>query len=202
MADLTLSWKTAKSLEDLGELTARWLEGDEAGHPCSAEGPPDTETSLIVADLVALNRSAFVTDCSQPGQPMVDGCGQRAFVTGFCREDVARRVGALGLWTDLIVIAFPPGDEGGRCIPVTIDGYRPYSIGGFHNINAAFGHYAKSCGAKAVDELRSGWTVEVIDPQWGRDRYLWEHMADAVTRRKPTQFDAKPASEYLVTEFI
>ena len=53
-------------------------------------------------------------------------------------------------------------------------------------------------GAEAVEELRSSWTVHVIDPQWGRDRYLWEHMADALTRRKPTRFDTRPANEDLL----
>ena len=200
MADLPLSWKTAKSLEDLGELTNRWLESAEAEHPCS-EGGPDTETSLLVADLVALNRSAFVTDFSQPGEPMDDGSGQRAAVSGFCREDVARRVGALGLWTDLIVIAFPPGCEGGHYVPITINGHRPVTWSGRHNLEV-FEQYAESCGAEAVDELRNGWTVEIIDPQWGRDRYLWAHMADAVTRRKPTRFDTKPANESLGTDFM
>ena len=30
-----------------------------------------------------------------------------------------------------------------------------------------------------------------------RPKYLWEHMADAVTRRKPTSFDIRPANEDL-----
>ena len=200
MTDSALSWRTTKSLEDLGELTARWLEGAEAEHPCYGGGP-DTETSLLVADLVALNRSAFVTEFSQPGEPMDDGSGQRAAVSGFCREDVARRIVALGLWTDLIVIAFPPGCEGGHYIPITIDDYRPITWGGRHGLEV-FEHYAESCGAGAVDELRSGWTVDVIDPQWGRERYLWEHVANAVTRRKPTRFATRPADEGLGTDFV
>ena len=39
--------------------------------------------------------------------------------------------------------------------------------------------------------------MHVIDPQWGRGRYLWEYMADAVTRRKPTRFDTRPGNEDL-----
>ena len=196
MTDLALSWETAKTLKDLGELTARWLEGADIEHPCYQGGGPDPETSPLVPDLVELNRSEFVTECSQPGQPMTNGSGQRAFVAGFCREDVARHVAALGLWTDLIVIAFPPGFEDGRYIPITIDDYRPYTGGGRHGSDE-FKHYTRACGAEAVEELRSSWTVHVIDPQWGRDRYLWEHMADAVTRRKPTRFDTRPADENL-----
>ena len=116
-----LSWKSAQSLKDLGELTARWLEGVDIEHPCYLGGGPDPETSPLVPDLVELNRSAFVTECSQPGRPMTNGSGQRAFLEGFCREDVARQVAELGFWTDLIVIAFPPGFEEGRYIPITIN---------------------------------------------------------------------------------
>ena len=197
MTDFALSWESAKTLKDLGELTARWLEGAEIEHPGYAGGGPDPETSPLLPDLVELNRSAFVTDCSQPGQPIIDGSGQRAFVAGFCGKDVARQVAALGLWTDLIVIAFPPGFEEGRYIPITIDDYRPYTWGGRHDSDE-FEHYTRACGAEAVEELRRSWTVHVIDPQWGRDRYLWEHMADAITRRKPTRFDITPASEDLL----
>ena len=125
---------------------------------------------------------------------MTNGSGQRAFVEGFCREDVARHVAALGLWTDLIVIAFPPGFEVVRSIPITIDNYRPYLWSGRHS-SEVFEPYTRACGAEAVEELRSSWTVHVIDPQWGRDRYLWEHMADVVTRRKPTRFDIRPANK-------
>ena len=196
VTDLALSWETAKSLKDLGELTARWLEGADIEHPCYHGGGPDPETSPLVPDLVELNRSAFVTECSQPGQPMTNGSGQRAFVEGFCREDVARQVAALGLWTDLIVIAFPPEFEEERPIPVTIDNYRPNTWGGRHS-SEVFKPYTQACGAEAVEELRSSWTVHVIDPQWGRDRYLWEYLADVVTRRKPTRFDIRPANKDL-----
>ena len=78
MTDLALSWKSAQSLKDLGELTARWLEGVDIEHPCYLGGGPDPETSPLVPDLVELNRSAFVTECSQPGRPMTNGSGQRS----------------------------------------------------------------------------------------------------------------------------
>ena len=147
MTDLALSWETAKSFKDLGELTARWLEGAEIEHPGYAGGGADPETLPLIPDLVELNRSAFVTGCSQPGQPMTNGSGQRAFVEGFCREDVARHIAALGLWTDLIVIAFPPGFEVARSIPITIDNYRPYLWGGQHG-SEVFEPYTQVCGLK------------------------------------------------------
>ena len=202
MTNSALSWGTAKSLKDLGELTARWLDGAEIEHPVYAGGGPDPETLPLIPDLVELNRSVFVTDCSQPGQPMTNGSGQRAVVEGFCREDVARQVAALGLWTDLIVLAFPPGFKVARSIPITIDNYQPYTWGGRHD-SGEFESYRRACGAEAVEELRSSWMVHVIDPQWGRDRYLWEHRADVVTGRNPTLFDIRPAQDDLIgTDFV
>ena len=69
-----LSWKTARSLADLGELTARWLEGTEPNHPCCASGA-DEETSPLIVELAALNRAGFVTDFSQPADQLEDGSG-------------------------------------------------------------------------------------------------------------------------------
>lgn len=190
-----LSWKTARSLAELGELTARWLEGTEPNHPCCTEGP-DEETSPLIAELAALNRAGFVTDFSQPASQLDGGSGQRACVCGFCSEDIARRIAALGLWTDLLVIAFPPGCDGGHYIPITIDEHRPFSWAGRYGLDE-IDHYAESCGQEAVEQLTGSWMVQVVDPQWGRSPYLWSHVAEAVLHRRPSPFNTTPADATL-----
>lgn len=61
-------WKSAKTVADLGELMARWLEGDIASRPgYQPRFGPDDETEHLVPSLAALCRAGYVTTCSQPG---------------------------------------------------------------------------------------------------------------------------------------
>jgi hypothetical protein len=61
-------WKSAKTVADLGELMARWLEGEIASRPgYQPRFGPDEETEHIVPTLAALCRAGYVTTCSQPG---------------------------------------------------------------------------------------------------------------------------------------
>ena len=62
------AWKSAKTVADLGELMARWLEGDIASRPgYQPRFGPDEETEHLVPTLAALCRAGYVTTCSQPG---------------------------------------------------------------------------------------------------------------------------------------
>ena len=201
MKQQPLSWKRAQSLEDLGELTARWLEGTEPHHPCSIGGGPDGETSRLVSDLAMLNRAGFVTDHSQPGERLQDGFAQRAAASGFCVEAMARRIATLGLWTDLVVIAFPSGCEGGHRVPITIVEHRPYTWAGRYEL-VELDNFAEACGAELVERLRACWRIDVFDPQWGRERYLWDHQLDIVVRERPSQFDTRPANDALGVDFV
>ncbi|MFB9476879.1 DUF6919 domain-containing protein [Nonomuraea salmonea] len=92
-------WQTATTLHDLGELTARWLEG-AGGHP-GYDGRPDEETLPIAGHLAAANRSGYVTYSSQPEfhGPGYDGATwwQRAAVEGLTDQaglDRLRRAAA------------------------------------------------------------------------------------------------------------
>ncbi|MFF3720560.1 DUF6919 domain-containing protein [Streptomyces prasinus] len=61
-------WKSAKTAADLGELMARWLEGEIASRPgYQPRFGPDEETAHLVPTLAALCRAGYVTTCSQPG---------------------------------------------------------------------------------------------------------------------------------------
>ncbi|MDG9701678.1 hypothetical protein [Streptomyces sp. DH37] len=91
------TWATARTVADLGELTARWLEGRIGSQPGYVPNcGPDEETRELMPLLAAANRAGFLTTNSQPG---CDGSGydgrrwqQRAAVCGFAEPAVADRV--------------------------------------------------------------------------------------------------------------
>ncbi|MEV7595501.1 hypothetical protein AB0O42_35080 [Streptomyces sp. NPDC089922] len=61
-------WNSARTLLDLGELMARWLEGEIASRPgYQPRFGPDDETEHLVPTLAELCRAGYVTTCSQPG---------------------------------------------------------------------------------------------------------------------------------------
>ncbi|MFH9983364.1 DUF6919 domain-containing protein [Streptomyces sp. NPDC017179] len=61
-------WRSARSVADLGELMALWLEGEIASRPgYQPRFGPDEETEHLVPTLAALCRAGYVTTCSQPG---------------------------------------------------------------------------------------------------------------------------------------
>ena len=61
-------WRSARTAVDLGELMARWLEGEIASRPgYQPRFGPDEETAHLVPSLAALCRAGYVTTCSQPG---------------------------------------------------------------------------------------------------------------------------------------
>ena len=94
-------WRTARSLAELGELTALWLLGEVPTHPGQPDAP-DEETMRIRDPLVRFNRAGFVTEFSQPGEKLKDGFAQRAAVAGFCPETAGRKLAALTLCSVLI----------------------------------------------------------------------------------------------------
>ncbi|MFP8944718.1 DUF6919 domain-containing protein [Streptomyces fenghuangensis] len=86
-------WAQARTLADLGELTAQWLEGRIASQPGYMPNcGPDEETTVLVPALAAANRAGYLTWNSQPGS---DGTGydgrrwvQRAAVCGYADQPV------------------------------------------------------------------------------------------------------------------
>jgi hypothetical protein len=105
-------WAEVETLADIAELTAQWLEGRINFHPTNLGPSPDPETTELVPVLAALNRAGYCTDFSQPGEPVVDGCGQRAAVVGYCDEDIAGRLIDLSARSELVVLAYWPERRG------------------------------------------------------------------------------------------
>ncbi|MCX4682647.1 hypothetical protein OG413_46740 [Streptomyces sp. NBC_01433] len=61
-------WTSARTVTDLGELMALWLEGEIASRPgYAARYGPDEETEYLVPSLAALCRAGYITTQSQPG---------------------------------------------------------------------------------------------------------------------------------------
>jgi hypothetical protein len=83
-------WGEAKTLEELGEVTAKWIEGSVSYHPCYG-GDIDDETTPLGEKLSYFNRNGLMTTFSQPAEPLdEEGFSQRACLEGYAREEMER----------------------------------------------------------------------------------------------------------------
>jgi hypothetical protein len=179
-------WRAARSISDLGHLTALWLEGEVASHPSCAmpNYGPDEETAHLVPVLAAANRAGYLTDNSQPGliERGRDGdlWEQRAAVTGWIdrnSQQLVRRITTAARDAGLLVCVDHPGSD----IPVTkVDG-QDYTVFG-----AVLPEYLPVLWpARLIDRglfttLTNATAVTVVDPRYGRDSLLWPVLAEAV----------------------
>src|ERR1035438_8169724 len=83
-------WASARTLPDLGELTALWLEGEIGKAPGYDDGPAP-ETRDLIPVLAAANRAGFITSGSQPGS-LSEYSDQRAAVEGFAAPETLDRL--------------------------------------------------------------------------------------------------------------
>jgi hypothetical protein len=183
-----LAWKPARTLADLGHLTARWLEGDLASVPCY-DGAPDDETLPLVPVLAAANCAGYVTGASQPGMTSRRWV-QRAAVQGFAGDAMAARIRDAARAAGLLVVAHSPRHlprwrTRYRCrCPVTLAGGQVFTAFGAH-LSRRFLHGERTgygiCHPDAVASLCSAWQVTVIDPEWGREGLLWRVLAEGVS---------------------
>lgn len=204
------AWQSARTLEDLGRLGARWLEGDLGSQPAYAPGcGPAPETAPLIPVLATLNRAGFYTTGSQPA---FDGTGydgahwkQRAAVEAYADAPVALRVIRAAQEAGMLVIAWPPSSlprrryRYDRAVAVTrTDGCDPacptrhpdgcdYTWFGTQvprrHIRSPHLGYG-ICRRDAVRALCSAWQVTIIDPEWGRPGLLWD-VLDAAIRPAP-----------------
>jgi len=194
-------WTQAETLEDVGELTARWAEGSAKYHPGGYDDGPADETLEIAPALVTLNRNGFVTSGSQPGEAAVLGYDgnlwwQRAAVDGFTDPDTADRLedacAAAGLifinngparlrttWPDAELVTASFVNERDGALPPESDDSPYYGHTHFgthlsrHAVKFNFDGYA-------ADALCSAEQVTVIDPEWGRKNLLWDTLTTAL----------------------
>lgn len=178
-------WQSATTLSDLGELTAQWLEGRIPSQPGYSPGyGPDPETDDLIPVLAAVNRSGFVTECSQPGEDCTgyDGAHwrQRAAVEGFADE---RTLDWLATFMDVAGVDIRwskprrKSFDHSTCIWVTEREGRGCT--GFGTVMSAAQVESQydDCSPAAIAALQDAWQVTIVDLEWGRNDRLWPALA-------------------------
>jgi hypothetical protein len=191
-------WQQAKSLQDIGELTARWLEGKLSYYPLYG-GDIDPEAVPLRRVLAKFNRNGFITEFSQPGEPMdEEGFAQRACVSGYADEAIAKKIACLSLYTELLVFIFEPGGNGGYQIPITVVEHQPGTWNGLYWDDENLEQLARDCSREALQSLGKAWFVFVLDLKWGRKAYLWKLVSKVLEGKDDfnERFSVKP-SDYL-----
>lgn len=182
------SWQAARTLADLGELTAQWLEGSIRHNPGYPGGGPDPETTELVPTLAATNRAGYLTDCSQPGHgptPGYDGrlWRQRAAVSGVTTPELADHLQQAATSAGLTVIRHtsPSRWRTGYANTVAVTRAGQDNTCGF---GARLSRrdlawvYGGECNQVALDAIRRSHQVSLIDPVWGRNTVLWPLLDD------------------------
>lgn len=177
---LRVHWASARTVADLGERVRNFLTGVCPFQPGYFAAAPDAETAYLIDFLADFCRNGFITSGSQPGTGECAGFDgqmwqQRAFVTGLMREQGAAALKGALAGTDLIVMtsALTDHDDGWPLLPVTLRaGARHTSVGMRLSADYAVGFFD---GYTAIprDELDALVSVEILDPVWGRNDYLW-----------------------------
>ncbi|NUL14497.1 DUF6919 domain-containing protein [Streptomyces lunaelactis] len=180
-------WQSARTLADLGQHLAAWLEGDIKSWPgYQPNYGPDVETAELIPVLARLNRAGYITDSSQPGIDETEAghhWRQRAAVTGFIDdEDLLEDLSAAAIDAGLLVLIHRPEPS------ITLDGYRVTRLDG--QPHTVFGGYV------SLRDLRCMWPVinrqafgalagaaqlTIVDPRWGSDDRLWRALDNAIT---------------------
>ena len=171
--------RVARTLAEVGELTAQWLEGM---HCCTLgySGVPDKETEPLVPILAAANRAGFVTHQSQPGEPHDEhGCAQRANVSGYAGPEAFARLMTAASGADLIITAARALDDSeerqfGPLFAITLDDGEEFTWDGIALSRSILeSSYGRDCPPDVIGELAAAWQVTLIDPVWGRNEVLW-----------------------------
>lgn len=169
-------WRTVSSMDDMGALVIRWLDGKDRFLPWHA-GPPDEETAEISEYLRVLNRHGVVTTNSQPGVPLgIHGWQQRAWVHLLASPETARALVSAADEAGLIGICAGLRALPAQRIPITM---RP---GGRVNSSTTGAHEELFLVGGSRNLVESAWDVALIDPVWGRKDYLWSVATDCIIR--------------------
>jgi hypothetical protein len=198
------AWRQARTLADLGQLTAAWLEGELASQPGYAPNfGPDEETAPLVPLLAALNRAGLLTDQSQPGW----GPGLGYDGATWCqRAAVVLYADRPGLATLARLIRSVPADQlvitshgsavpGGLANGVTVTEREGQPVTGFgHRLtDTALSTRWDTITDTAWNAVADAWQVTLIDPEWGRNSVLWPALADLLGVAAP-QIEDHPVS--------
>ncbi|MFF5703424.1 DUF6919 domain-containing protein [Streptomyces sp. NPDC012794] len=178
-------WRDARSITDLGQHMAAWLEGRLPSWP-GYHGPFGQEETdgarHLIPVLAAANRAGYVTTCSQPAcDEVLDGVRwrQRAWVEGVVdkRSPLLRRLEDLAGRGFTVVHGWPrAGYE-----LTTRDGRAVTGIGGFRMRRNDVVREWRGVGHQAIRDLKeNGVRIHLIDLTYGRDDRLWPALANAI----------------------
>ncbi len=184
-------WAQARTLHDLCDLTAMWLEGHIDSQP-GYWGKVDVDTAPSLREaLIGLNRSGFLTHTSQKG---FDGTGydgahwhSHAAVEGFADDDMVRWLEDVVSGTRMMMLVHPfKESQWGRGKPgvdVTFrEGVACTRFGYQMGYQTIAGELYDRCSDEAIDALCRAWQVTVYDPDPGADD-LWPLLCEAVSLR-------------------
>lgn len=176
-----MAWQMCMDLENACELTAQWLEGKRHYQPDYMAAQPAAETGPMSLELAAINRLGFLTSDSQPGEALVEGQGQRAYVTGYCSENTAGFLSAVLTGTNLVALWAPPGEPGAMQVCVSMDDYDEYThLGRRGSREDTFEQYRYETNETLAAIIADSWELHIFDPVWGRNEYLLPSLKTAL----------------------
>lgn len=178
-------WGACHTLDDLCAATVGWLHGEIIQTP-SHLGPPCRETIPLLGVLEAANLAGFLTDGSQPGIPLEDGCGQRAAVEGFATDDAAQVLAGIAGSAGLLVITGRAPRFRTRytsSVVVTMDQGYPFTSFGAQRSRRDLRADFSYCQTEATEAVCDAWQVCLIDPEWGRNDVLWPALEKFASER-------------------
>ncbi|WP_371604949.1 hypothetical protein OG345_41080 (plasmid) [Streptomyces sp. NBC_01220] len=195
-------WRAASTLDDLGELTAAWLEGKMQSQPAwQPRFGPDDETLPHVPVLAIANRGGYVTNASQPGRLHTGADGtewrQRAAVEGFVSDSlVLQRLIDTAEQAGLDVVLNDADHRTKDAIPVTLRNGKPHTTFG-RTLGPGDLKVMWRGFPNALILMADAHQLTIVDPDFGPSARLWDVLAHATTR--PTPYPPAPAPTVVCT---
>lgn len=204
-ADL-ITWRSARSLRDLGQLMAQWIEGDLASRP-GYYGPSDLDTPGLSTLCASLCREGFITDNSQSGGTWHDEGDlvlARESIAGYCNTDTLVHLRSALAATNIHITAYRRVRWWHRSstdnllfsrTPVTLVNDAPYTwFGGRLNLEW-LGLTWEGVSRRAWRAVRRSWHVALADQEWGREGHLSEVLTTRFLQRPvPAVIAGHPAA--------
>jgi hypothetical protein len=167
-------WRDARTLNELGQLMARWLEGEIRWCPGYIGDRIEKETRPLVQHLATYNRGGWLTVDSQPGGHSGE-FAQRAVVQGYAPAAVADRITCTARKAGLLV-------SHGEPIPATTCNRRPVAWFGQplpeRDLRDQWG---TKVSAEAFAELRGAQHIAIAAPDYGpAGNRMWPTLANAL----------------------
>ena len=160
-------WAACRTTDDLGQAVIDWLNGGIIRTPGHLGGP-DPETIPLIPARTILNRSGFVTDCSQ----LAETDGQRAWntwVDGWADDTTLAQIRKAMAGTDLIIAVCRGTTH--ECGRIAAWWFCPW-----HEAGSFWYERCRSLEV-SLDRL---WYVHAEDPEPGRNDLLWPVLTGAL----------------------